>query len=139
FKRRFHDRIHFAHRNDVAKVLKTCHALIANAARHNARIMVQVGADVERDAVEGHPFRHTNAYRGDLVLSERPALGSPDPHANPALTLFALDIERSKRVDHPVLEPLYETTNVAPALAQVEHDTGNALPRAVIGIWPAAP
>ncbi len=115
-----------------------------DAAGHDAAEMRQVGFDIERNAMEGHPAAHAHADGRDLVLGH-PAgkaarLVRPlDPDADAALAALALDVEILQRGDDPALQAGDEAAHVLAAAVEVEHDIGDPLSRAVIGELPAAP
>ncbi len=96
--------------------------------------MVEVGIDVERHAVIGHPAPHPHANRGDLGL----AGATPNPDADPALAPLAADFEACERANHPFFEVMDVAVHVLAAAGEIEHDVGDALPRPVIGVPPAA-
>src|SRR5690606_26045663 len=54
-------RIDFGHGEQGAQILEGGDALVADAAGHDAVIMAEIGRDIERNAVEGHPFAHAHA------------------------------------------------------------------------------
>src|SRR4051794_23932477 len=100
--------------------------------------MLELGLDVERDAVKAHPAPHADADRGDLVLDLEALVGPAHPDADPVLAPLTLDVEAREAADQPFLERRDEGTHVRAAPLQVEHDIGNALAGAVIGELPAA-
>src|SRR5690606_26768891 len=130
-------RIDFSHRDKLSEVLETGDALVGNAARDNAIIVGKVRHDVERNAVEGHPFGDAHADGGDLVLPENALVRPLDPDADAAIAALAGDVVRSQRLDHPRFEALHQAADITTALRQVQHDIGHALAWAVIGILPA--
>ena len=77
-------RVDLGHRDEVAEILETRHALVGDAAGHDAVVVAEIGRDVERNAVEGHPARDPDADRRDLVLAARALVGPPHPDADPA-------------------------------------------------------
>ena len=119
-------------------------AVAADAARHDAVEMREVGLDVDRDAVEADPAPDPDADRRDLVLGRaavrlrrpvRPHHPDPDPPGPP----LAADREGRERADHPLLQPPDVGAHVAPAAVEVEHRVGDALARPVVGVLAAAP
>src|SRR4051812_14385994 len=110
-----------------------------DAAGYDAAVMVEVGIDVQREAVIGHPAAHSHPDRGDLVLAPalvRQAPGNPD--ADPSGAPLALDVEARQRRDDPLLKAPDMAAYVAAPFLQIEHDIGDALPRSVIGVLTAA-
>src|ERR1700732_2755206 len=99
----FHRRVHLAHGNNDTLPRQRRDAMRADAAGNDATVVVEIGVDVEGDAVEAHPMPHADAERGDLVLAPT-APGDPDADATSAP--LALQIESGERADHPVLEPV---------------------------------
>src|SRR4029077_9839904 len=115
-------------------------AVIGHAARHDAAEMIELGIDVQRDAVIADPVTHPDADRGDLVLM---TAGPRDPSPDPAVAALAPDVEPRQGADHPFLEPPDMAAHIAPPRTQfgpikIEHHIGNALAGAVIGVLPAA-
>ena len=109
--------------------------MLGDAAGNDAAVMLEVGIDVERHAVIGHPAPHPHADRGDLGL----AGAMLDPDADPALAPLAVDFEACERANHPFFEVVDVAVHVLTAAGEIEHDIGDALPRPVIGVLPAAP
>src|SRR5438477_5970793 len=70
---------------------------LIDAAWHDAAKMVEIGIDVERDAVIGDPVAHPDADGGDLVLAAIGAAGANHPHADAAVASLAPDIEPRQR------------------------------------------
>src|ERR1700730_6050791 len=96
--------------------------------------MRKVGANVDGDAVIGHPAADTNADRGDFRVL---LLGSdPDPWT--AFAPLAWNAVIAKRLDDPSFKAVYVTAHIAPALVEVQQDVGDELTRPVIGILSAA-
>src|SRR5205807_375198 len=134
--------IDLRHRRGDAKPRQRGDAVPRNlgidTARHDSAKMVEIGIDVERDAVIADPVAHPDADRGDLVLAAIGAAGANHPYADAAIAPLAPDIEPRQRADHPLLEPPYMAAHVAPVIVQVEHDIGHPLSGPVIGALPAA-
>src|SRR6516164_8504707 len=97
--------------------------------------MVELGIDVERDTMIGHPAPHAHADRGDLFLL---AAALPHPDTAPAGAPLAADAKMRECADHPLLEPVHMAAHIAIAAVEIEHDIGNALPGSVIGVAAAA-
>src|SRR6516164_720694 len=97
--------------------------------------MVELGIDVERHAVIGHPAPHPHADCGDLLLA---SAGPHDPDADPAVAPLALYAETRERADDPLFEPMDMTAYIRSASGEIEHDIGDALPGPVIGVAAAA-
>ena len=64
--------------------------------------------------------------------------GAGDPDADPSVAPLAPDVEPRQRRDDPFLEPPDVTAHVAAPALEVQHHIGDALPRSVIGVLPAA-
>ena len=65
--------------------------------------------------------------------------GAPlDPYSNPSGSLDARDAEFGKRGDDPTGEIADKCPHIASARFEVQHDVGNALARAVVGVLAAA-
>ena len=92
--------------------------------------MLELGSDVEADAVQAHPAAHAHPDARDL--------GAADEDADRAGAPLALDAEAAERRDQPILERGDEGPHVASAPRQVEHHISHALAGAVIGEAPAA-
>src|SRR5262249_34503782 len=86
---------------------------IADAARHDAAEMAEVGIDIEADAMQAHPALHSYADGGDLVLAARALVRAAHPDADPVLPALAADVEGRKRADQPFLEVGHEPAHVA--------------------------
>ena len=104
---------------------------------------VEIGIDVERDAVQRRPAPHAHADGGDLVLGRfaqrrRRLVGPRDPDADPVLARLADDVERLQRLDQPAFERGHIGAHVGPAALEVEHDISDPLPGSVIGELAAA-
>src|SRR6516165_9735694 len=124
------------HRRRDPECRKRGDAMLGDAAGDDAAVMVEVGVDVERHAVIGHPAPHAHADRGDLVLA---AVRPYHPDADPAGAAFAADAEPGEGTDHPFLETVDMAAHVAVAPDEIEHDIGDALTGAVEGVPAAAP
>ena len=110
----------------------------ADPARHDAAEVLEVGLDVEADAVEAHPVAQPEADRGDLVLDIGATLRPAHPDADAIGPDLAGNVEPRQRGDQPRLQQRHEAADIATATAQVEHHVGDALTRPVIGELPAA-
>src|SRR5205814_5555262 len=77
-------------------------ALGGDTAGDDAAVMVEVGSNVERDAVIADPMAHADADRGDLVVA---AALSSDPHADSPVAPLAPDGKACQRPYDPLLEP----------------------------------
>ena len=108
--------------------------MLANAAGDDAPVVGEVGGDVERDAVEGHPAADAHPDGRDLGLAGIRL----DPDADAALAAYADDAELGKRADQPLLQVADEAAEVhAAARREVEHDVGHPLAGAVVGVLAA--
>src|SRR6516165_5230365 len=119
------------HRRRDPECRKRGDAMLGDAAGDDAAVMVEVGVDVERHAVIGHPAPHAHADRGDLVLA---AVRPYHPDADPAGAAFAADAEPRERADYPLFEPVDMASYIAVAAIEIEHDIGDALAGSVIGV-----
>src|SRR5689334_13301353 len=97
--------------------------------------MVELGIDVERHAVIGHPASHPHPDGCDLFLGP----GANHPDADLTVAPLTADAETQERADHPLFEPVDMAADVALAPGEIEHDISDALPRPVIGVAAAAP
>jgi hypothetical protein len=61
--------VDIGHRHRQAEIDQRGHAMLADAARHDAVEMGEVRLDIQRDAVERDPAPDADADRGDLILS----------------------------------------------------------------------
>src|SRR6185312_11742526 len=77
------------HRRGNAKRRQARNAMLTHAARHNPGEVGQVGIDVQRDTVPGHPATDTDPDGTDFGLGTV----RYDPDADTALPPFALDVE----------------------------------------------
>src|SRR6516162_7656036 len=110
--------------------------MFGDAARDDAAVMVELGIDVECDAMIGHPAPHAHADRGDLFLT---TTGPRDPDTDAAVAPLTADVEMHERVDHPLFEPVDMAAHIAVAADEIQHDIGDALAGAVISVAAAAP
>ena len=97
--------------------------------------MRQIGVEVDRNPVIGHPAADPNADRGDLGFG---AVRPGQPDADPPLAPLAVEVEVREGPDHPFLEPPDVRPEVRTATLQIEHQVGDPLARAVIGVLAAA-
>ena len=77
------------------------------------------------------PAADADADRGDLGFGAI-RLGQPD--ADPPLAPLAPEVEVREGSDHPLLEPPDVRPEVRPAALQIEHQVGDPLTRAMIGV-----
>ena len=73
--------IQVRHGRALAERRKRRHALVADAAGHDAAEVIEVRRHIDRHAVEGDPVAHAHPDRRDLVLAARTAR---DPQPDPA-------------------------------------------------------
>src|SRR5689334_13513317 len=89
--------------------------------------------------MKGDPAAYPDADRRDLVLV---TAGPGDPDTDPIVAPLAGDAEPRQRPDHPFLEPPDMATHVPTAPrhrpVEIEHQIGDALARAVIGVLATA-
>src|SRR5258708_9591382 len=114
-------------------------ARLADAARHDAAEMAEIGIDIEADAMQAYPALHPDADGGDLVLAALALVPPAHPHADPVLPALAADVEGRERADQPFLQVGHEPAHVAATPLKVKHHVGDALARPVIRELPAAP
>ena len=108
---------------------------LGDAAGDDAAVMVEVGIDVQRDAVIADPAPHPDADRGDLVLAAAvPATQTP---TRPSRRSPVTPKRARVRIIHSSSRCTWQRTSRAAAL-QVEHDIGDPLAGAVIGVLAAA-
>src|SRR5437660_6695999 len=119
--------VEVGHGHRQAEIDQRGDAVLADAARHEAGIVAEIGLEVDRQPVERHPMADAHADGGDLVLAPR----SGHPDADPARPALGGDVEAGQRTDGPVLEVGHEAADVLPALPEVEHHIDHALARAV--------
>src|SRR5580704_4105422 len=74
-------RVGLVHRHRSAERDQACHAMFGDAAGHDAAEVLEVGLDVQANAMEGDPAADAHANGGDLVLT--PGRSMLDPDANP--------------------------------------------------------
>src|SRR5581483_4155161 len=106
------------------------HPAALDTAGHDTVEVAQVGADVERKAVERHPAAEADADRGNLGVAD-PDAGQTRaaPGANPAVR---------QRVDHDLFKIAQVAQNVARGALQPKNRIADELSRAVIGHLAAA-
>ena len=131
--------VDLVHGRDDAEVGEAGDALAADAARHDAGEMLEHRIDVERDAVEGHPAPHADADGGDLVLAADALLRPLHPDADGVLAPAGGDVEGGERADDPFLQRVDVEPDVRLAAVEIEHQVGDPLAGAVIGVLAAAP
>src|SRR3546814_16610309 len=98
--------------------------------------MVEIGVDVQGEAVKTDPVTDPHPDRADLLLAPAAAV---DPDPDPPLAPLAADIEAAQRADHPLFEVVDIAAHVGATGTEVQHDIADALSRAVIGVSAAAP
>src|SRR3546814_19874416 len=98
--------------------------------------MVEIGVDVQGEAVKTDPVTDPHPDRADLLLAPAAAV---DPDPDPPLAPLAADIEAAQRADHPLFEVVDIAAHVGATGTEFQHDIADALPRAVIGLSAAAP
>ena len=112
------------------------HGIVADPARHDAGKMAKVGIDIDGKTMERHPAAHPYAQRADLRLSPVAVIG---PDADPPVRPPRRYAEISERRDHPAFEMVHEIADILAALAQVDVEIADPLPRPMIGVAAAAP
>ena len=110
--------------------------MLAHAAGHDAAIMLQIGIDIERHAVQRDPMADAHADRGDLAFA---AAAFIDPDADTTRATLAFDIKPGEGADKPFLEVMNIGSDVAAPRLQVQHHISDALAWPVIGELAAAP
>src|SRR5690349_6702074 len=110
-------------RRSAGQFFEARYAELADSAGNDPGEMRQVGRDIDRQAVKGHPAAHANADRANLGFLG--PLAGPDPDPSGFATCFYA--ERAKRADHPALERMDEAADVAPAPVEVEVEIDDAL------------
>ena len=114
--------------------------MLSLATGHYAGKVAEVGLHVQRYPVEGHPFAQLDANGSDLVFLLRQARRltlNPDPDT--AVANLTVYVEPKKSGYDPGFQGGDKLAYVAIPGCQVEHDIGNPLPWAVIGILTAPP
>src|SRR5665648_28717 len=92
--------------------------------------MRKVRIDVQADAMQAHPAAYADPDGGDLRVA--------DEDADRARPPFAFDAETRKRGDQPGFEGCDIGPDVTATGREINHDIGNTLAGAVIGVAPAA-
>src|SRR5690625_5079755 len=118
------------------QILQGGHAVLANAAGDDPAEVGESRIKIDGDAVQRHPAAYAYTDRGDLVFA---AIRAHDPDADPPLAPLPLDPEARKRPDDPFLQTVDIEAQVGPARLEIELDIDDALARAVVGIFAAAP
>src|SRR5690606_25201373 len=116
----------------------------ADPAWHDAVVMGQIGFDIDRNPVKTDPSAQFDADCGDLVFArrairQRRPFGARHPDPDPALPDFSGNAEFCQRPDDPGFEIRDKASDVTTPAIEIKHHIGDALPRSVIGILPAAP
>jgi len=109
--------------------------MLADAAGDDSIEMAEVGIDIERDAMKGHPPANADADGGDLLFASGAAV---DPNPDASLATAAVDTEMRERADQPLFQLADELADIGAPPAQIEHHIGNPLAGAVIGVLAAA-
>src|SRR5690242_17428360 len=97
--------------------------------------MAELGIDIESDPVIAHPLPHAHSNGCDLFLVP---VSSLYPDTDTTIAAFAAHAEPGEGSDYPFFELVDVTAHILSAPAQIEHDVGDALSRAVIGVAAAA-
>ena len=127
-------RIHLVQGAVNAEVLQACHAMSGDAAGYDTGEMGQIGGDVERYPMIAHPAANAHADGGDLVFA---AVVANHPDADSAGPSFAVHAQCSQCRDQPGFQVTHKGPDIGVAPLQIEHDIGNPLAGAMIGILAA--
>ena len=100
--------------------------------------MIEVGIDIEGDAVKRDPAPQPYTDGRDLVLDPRSAIGARNPHADTVLAAFSPDVEIGEGGDDPALKRADKRAHVLAAPLEVQHRIGDALAWPMIGELTAA-
>src|SRR6516165_201379 len=123
--------VHLRHRRGDAEPREGSYAVFGNTAGDDPAIMVELGIDIEREAVIGHPSPHAHSDRRDLFLTPaRPR----DPNSDAAVTTLPPDIESPERADDPLFELVDIAAHILSSPMQIEHNVSDTLSRPVIGV-----
>lgn len=101
--------------------------MIPNSARNDQSKIVEVGGDVEREAVHRHPAGDANAQRGQLLAL--------DPDTDVGILFIVsprFDAEMGNGSNDHFLEIPHVAANVATVRGEVENRIADQLPRTVI-------
>src|SRR5215213_4732471 len=107
------------------------HTFAGDPARHDQVEEVDVGGDVEREAVARDPSRNPHADRPDFLVS--------DPRATEALNAAGFDAVLRAHADHHLFEIANVTVDVAPIGIEIDDWIANELTGTVIRHIAAAP
>src|SRR5262245_58327781 len=114
-----------AHLDRVAQqFLQGSHSVTANAARNDQLKVIQIGGDVERETVHGHPARDANANSRELFLAHPYAI---------ATAWFRLHPEIARRADQHFLNIAYVAAYVLTPGRQLDDRISDQLSGAMIG------
>src|SRR5215208_7057702 len=83
------------------------HPKFRYSARHNPAEMREVGINVDRKAVKGHPALHAHPQSADFGFT----LPFADPDSDTPLGAVRIYAELSQSVDHPLFERVHEAPN----------------------------
>src|SRR5436853_3822322 len=109
---------------------KRGHAFVSDAAWHDHPKVLQVGVDVEREAVTGNPARDSDADGGDLFVT--------DPHAGQPGDALAFDTVFANRANQDFFDVAHVTVHVAAIRLEIDHRIADQLARPVISHVAAA-
>ncbi len=107
---------------------------IGDPAGHNAAEMRQVGGNVYGEAMKCDPALHAHSKSSDLGL----ILTFTDPDSDASRSSMSSEAKLGERVDHPPFQGIHETTDVLPALFEIEHHVANALSWPMVSVAAAA-
>src|SRR6185437_7164205 len=117
------------HRHLFPELIEARDPKFGDPARNDPAEMREVGGNVQRETVEGHPALHSYAERSNLGLLRAFA----DPDSDASRRPMRLDAQAGERIDHPAFERIDEAADISPALVEVEHHINDPLAGAVIG------
>src|ERR1700739_630932 len=98
--------------------------------------MIEIGGDVDRHAMIGHPAPYPHPDRRELGLAGPGPVCDPD--ADAAFAALALNAKLRQGEDAPFFELVDVAAHIAAAPGQVEHHIDDPLAGPMIGVAAAA-
>lgn len=109
--------------------------MVSNAARNDAREVLELRIDVDGDSVEGHPVPDSDSDGCNFIF---PHSFSLDPYADAVSSALAADVEVFEGVDNPLFEVADKKPDVAFSFIEVKDGVCNSLSGTVVCILAAS-
>ncbi len=111
--------------------MKARDVFILDAAGDDAREMIEVGADIDREAMGADPVAQSDSDGGDFFIF--------DPNAGLLFAPLADEIKGGEGEDDPIFDLSNEAADITSAAVQIKHKIDDALAGPMISHFSTAP